>query len=123
MNAKQELAGRVMMLVHDEIKPDTQRVLDILSDYRIEHSTGIEDMDFMRQVNHFLGAKKSEGIADKTAHNYRLYLTMFSSYINKQAGEVTTNDIRDFITYLSEVRNNKNSSIQTVINTLRSFFG
>lgn len=35
MNAKAELAGRIMMLVHDEIKPDTQRVLDILSDYRI----------------------------------------------------------------------------------------
>ena len=123
MNAKTELAGRIMMLIHDEIKPDTQRVLDILSEYRIEHTTGIEDMDFLRQVNHFLGAKKSEGISDRTAHNYRIYLNMFSNYINKQAGEVTTNDIRDFITYLSEVRHNKNSSIQTVINTLRSFFG
>jgi len=48
LNAKQELAGRIMMLIHDEIKPDTQRVLDILSEYRIEHTTGIEDMDFLR---------------------------------------------------------------------------
>jgi len=36
------------MLAYDEIKPDTQRVLELLTDYRIDHSTGIEDMDFLR---------------------------------------------------------------------------
>lgn len=123
MNAKQELAGRIVMLVRDGIRLDAQRVFDFLSDYHIEYSTGIENMDFSCQINHFLGAKRSEGISPKTAHNYRIYLTIFNDYINKPASAVTTNDIRDFITYLSEVRINKNSSIQTVLNTLRSFFG
>lgn len=78
MNAKDELAARIMMLVHDEVKADTQRVLDLISDYKVEHTLGIEEMDFVRQVNHFLGAKKSEGICipaatpDTTACHWKL---------------------------------------------------
>lgn len=111
-----------MMLVHEEIKLDTQRVLDLLSDYRVEQSSGIEDMDFMRQVNHFLGAKKSEGMKQKSTSNYRMCLELFADYINKAAADVTVNDIREYITYLSDVRGNKTSSIQSYINILRSFF-
>ena len=122
INAKQELAGRIIMLAYDEIKPDTQRVLDLLTDYRIDHGTGIEDMDFLRQVNHFLGAKKSEGMADRTTSNYRLYLAMFDDYLGKKTSEITSNDIRDFIMYLSETRGMKTNSIQSVINILRSYF-
>lgn len=122
MNAKQELAGRIMMIAHDEIKPDPQQILDILAEYRIDHGTGIEEMDFVRQINHFLNAKKSEGHSPASTYNYRLYLLMFADYINKAAADVTANDIRDFITYLSETRNLKTSSIQSILNILRSFF-
>ena len=122
INAKQELAGRIIMLAYDEIKPDTQRVLDLLTGYRIDHSTGIEEMDFLRQVNHFLGAKKSEGMADRTISNYRLYLGMLSDYLGKKASEITSNDIRDFIMYMSDERGMKTNSIQSVINILRSYF-
>lgn len=123
MNAKQELAGRIMLLICDEIKPDTRRVLDVLSEYRVDHSTGIEEMEFMRQVNHFLAAKKSEGLSPRSEENYRLYLSMFNDYTGKKATEVTATDIRDFIIYFTDVRHNKNSSAQSVINVLRSFFG
>jgi len=122
INAKQELAGRIIMLAYDEIKPDTQRVLDLLTGYRIDHSTGIEEMDFLRQVNHFLGAEKSEGMADRTISNYRLYLGMLSDYLGKKASEITSNDIRDFIMYMSDERGMKTNSIQSVINILRSYF-
>jgi len=110
------------MLAYDEIKPDTQRVLDLLTGYRIDHSTGIEEMDFLRQVNHFLGAKKSEGMAARTISNYRLYLGMLSDYLGKKASEITSNDIRDFIMYMSDERGMKTNSIQSVINILRSYF-
>lgn len=123
MNAKDELTARIMMLVHDEVKPDTQRVLDLISDYKVEHSIGIEEMDFVRQVNHFLGAKKSEGMAKSSIYSYRRHLYVFYDHLNKPAAEVTTNDIRDFITYLSEVRGNKVSTIQSALSILRSFFG
>jgi integrase/recombinase XerD len=123
MNAKQELAGRIMMLVCDEIRPDSQRVLDILSEYHIEYNLGIEDMDFLRQVNHFIGAKKSEGLSPKSTDNYRMYLHMFSGYTNKKSADATANDIRSFISYLSIDRGLKNTSVQSVINILRSFFG
>lgn len=122
MNAKQELAARIMMLAYDEVRPDTQRVLDLLTDYRIDHTLGIEEMDFMRQVNHFLGAKKSEGMSKGSTYAYRRHLDVFYNHLNKSASEITTNDIRDYITYLAEVRGNKIATIQSALSILRSFF-
>lgn len=122
MNAKSELAGRIMMLVCDEVQPNSQRILDILKDYKIEYSADMDEADFNRAINNFLGAKRAEGLADRSQENYLLYLKMFGDYLNKRIGEISSNDIRDFIMYLGETRRLKNSSIQTVINTLRSFF-
>lgn len=122
MNAKTELTGCIMALVYDEIKPDTQRVIDLLKDYQVEYSTGMEDIEFNRLVNHFIGAKRSEGFSDRSEENYRLYINIFSNYVNKEARDITTNDIRDFLMYLSETRHLKIVSVQMVINVLRSFF-
>lgn len=123
MNPKAELAGRIMMLICDEIKPDTQRVLDILCDYRIEYSLALEEADFTRQINHFLGAKRAEGLSNRSLETYLLYLTMLGNYLNKRPIEITSNDIRDFIMYLSETRKLKTNSIQSILGILRSFFG
>ncbi|MFV0400962.1 MAG: site-specific tyrosine recombinase/integron integrase [Oscillospiraceae bacterium] len=122
MNAKTELTGRIMALVYDEIRPDTQRVIDVLKDYQVEYSSGLEEMEFSRIVAHFIGAKRAEGFSDRSADNYRLYLDLFGGFTNKMAKDITTNDIRDFLAYLSETRHLKTISIQTVINILRSFF-
>lgn len=123
INAKDELAGKIMMLIHGAAQPDARRMGDILSDYKIEHRPDEEEMDFTRQVNHFIYAKLAEGISDQTAKSYRANLKKFNNYVNKPAGDVTTTDIRDFITYLSEVRKNRNTTVQSSIGTLRSFYG
>lgn len=123
MNAKQELAGRVLMLVHDEIKPDTQRILDILGEYTIGYSSGIQDRDFLRLIDHFIFAKRSEGITAATVKSYRSSLKRFHAYDAKDAIDVTTGDVRDYLGYLADVRRNGINSLQTAINVLRSFFG
>ncbi len=102
MNAKAELAGRVMMMLCDEIKPSSQQVLDVLQSYRVDYSTGMEDFDFDRQINHFLGAKRAEGISPNTIPGYRIYLTMFSNYINKTRRSTQNNNfglVRLFAAY------------------------
>lgn len=123
MNAKQELAGRVLQLAYDEIKPDTQRILDILGDYTIGYSGDIQDRDLARLIEHFVFAKRSEGVSKRTVKSYRASLTLFHLYEGKDAADISTADIRDYIGYLSDVRHNGLNSQQTAISILRSFFG
>lgn len=111
-----------MMLAYDEIAPDIQKVLDMLTDYRIENATGIEQMDFARQLNLFLDAKKSEGLSTNSIYVYRICLNIFYNYVNKATADITANDIRDFMAYLGDVRGNKTVSVQGSLNVLRSFF-
>ncbi len=49
-------------------------------------------------------------------------LTSFHSQVDKHITKITTDDIRTYIGYLADERRLKDSSIQTHINTLRSFF-
>lgn len=123
INVKDELAGKIMMLIHGSAQPDARRISDVLSEYAVEHKSDAEEVDFMRQVNHFIYAKLAEGLSDQTAKTYRGNLKKFNDYTNKPAGEVATNDIREYITYLSEERKNKNTTVQSAIGTLRSFYG
>lgn len=122
MNAKQELANRIVVLAHDEEKPDTQKVLLLLSDYQIEYSTKLEMLDFQRQIEQFLFAKKADGLSPASLKSYRLTLTLFSKYINKLPCDVDTGDIREYLAFLSESRKNKITTVQTAINIFRSFF-
>lgn len=123
MNANSELAGRILSLAHDEIKPDMQRILDIIADYKIDYRSGLEGADFERIIKHFIGAKKAEGISDRTVPNYTMYLLMFADYIRKNPSDINSGDVRDFVMYLTDTRKMKPISAQAVINILRSFFG
>lgn len=123
MNAKQELAGRVHQLVHDEIKPDTQRILDILADYTIGYSGSIQDRDLERLIEHFIFAKRAENVTTATIVSYRSSLRRFQAYTAKDAADISTADIRDYIAYLGDVRGNGINAMQTAISILRSFFG
>jgi len=123
MNPKTELTGRILALVYDEIRPDTQRIIDMLADYNVVHSTGMEDIEVYRHINNFLAAKRSEGRSKKTLHNYQIYLNNFNDYLRKPIAEIATVDIRSYLMYLADTRGLKVTSLQTITNTLRSFFG
>ena len=64
---------------------------------------------------------KIDGLSAKTLKNYREMLMAFAAQVDKHVTKITTDDIRAYIGYLAE-RGLKDSSIQTHINVLRSFF-
>ncbi|MEG0542616.1 MAG: phage integrase N-terminal SAM-like domain-containing protein, partial [Angelakisella sp.] len=123
MNAKQNLADKLMLLVNEDSKPDFARVWETLSGYQIGYIAVEGGADFKRQVDHFIFAKRSEGVANGTAKNYRIYLNILNNYLDKAPAEIDVTDLRDFVAYLGDVRKLKMVSVQSVINILRSFFG
>ena len=95
----------------------------ILKDYSITKESDEQRSDLNRRIKYYLGAKRIDGLSDKTLGNYRCNLEMFAARVNKSAAKVTTDDIRGYISYLDETRHLKDTSLQTHITTLRAFFG
>lgn len=95
----------------------------ILKDYSITKESDETRSDLHRRIKYYLGAKRIDGLSDKTLGNYRCNLEMFAARVNKSAAKVTTDDIRGYISYLDETRHLKDTSLQTHINILRAFFG
>lgn len=119
MNTKQELLDRICALM-----PDARgQVEKILADYRVAKDTSRDSSTLDRQITVFLAAKKIDGLSVRTIKNYREILSAFALEVDKPAARISTDDIRAYIGYLSESRKLKDSSIQTYVNTLRSFFG
>ncbi len=80
-----------------------------------------ERSNLKKRISSFLTAKKIDGLSPKTLKNYQEMLGAFAVQVDKHVTKITTDDIRAYIGYLSG-RGLKDSSIQTHINTLRSFF-
>lgn len=117
MNTKQELITRL-----ESAFPGAEDIIAaILADYRITRETGREG-DLRKRITAFLAAKKIDGLSAKTLKNYREMLLAFAAQVDKPAARISADDIRGYIGTLAE-RGLKDSSIQTHINTLRSFFG
>ena len=119
MDTKMELAARL-----NSVFPGAEKqIAEILADYRVTRETGREGGGLAKRISLFLAAKKIDGLSAKTLKNYREMLGAFAAKVDKPAGKVTADDVREYIGYLAEERHLKDSSIQTHINTLRSFFG
>lgn len=119
MDTKKELLARLNSLFPGV----EEQIAEILADYRITRESGKEGGGLQKRISVFLAAKKIDGLSPKTLKNYREMLGAFAARVDKPAGKVSADDIREYIGYLAENRGLKDSSIQTHINTLRSFFG
>lgn len=118
MDAKKELRERICALIPG-MDAEIER---ILSEYSITRESARERSNLKKRIAAFLTAKKIDGLSQKTLKNYREMLGAFASRVDKHVTKITTDDIRAYIGYLAEERHLKDSSIQTHINTLRSFF-
>lgn len=123
MNAKTELAKRLVAMVSADTATSAEAINNILKDYNITREAENEKSDLSKRIIYYLGAKRIDGLSPQTLKNYKYILEMFAQRVNKSVSKITTDDIRAYITYLGESRELKETSLQTHINTLRAFFG
>lgn len=118
MDAKLELKAKLCAIFPNE----NEKIDDILQGFSVTRESGKERSNLKKRISSFLAAKKIDGLSDKTLKNYREMLGLFAERIDKHVAKITTDDVRMYIGYLSSERGLKDSSVQTHINTLRSFF-
>lgn len=115
MDARQELLEQLESLCPSA---DASALSALLSEYEIAKPSAHTPGDILSHISHFLAAKRIEGLSEKTLANYHLYLGHFAAYSCKNVEDITTDDIRDFL----GSRQVKDTSLQTILNILRSFF-
>lgn len=120
MNARTELLTEVCASF-PQFK-NRQTLWDVLSNYEI-FKLGDSGGTLKMRIDHFLNAKKIDGLSQKTIRNYQYTLILFSSQITKPVKHITTDDVRNYVSFLAYTRNIKDSSIQSNLCVLRSFFG
>ena len=122
MTARHELAKRLISMVSagEPITMDTLN--EILKGYTILREADEERSDLKKRISYYLGAKRIDGLSPRTLANYKYTLDMFSERVNKSVSKITADDIRGYISYLSEARGLRETSLQTHISVLRAFF-
>lgn len=117
-----ELSLRIMELLTLAAPFPTQEDISrVLQEYSIvKRQDNVTDLPLA--IKKFLFAKGIDGLSPKTLDNYQHSLNVFSSKVHITAKKISTDDMREYIVYLSSERCLKESSLQTHINTLRSFF-
>ena len=123
MNARHELEKRLFSMVSGDNPITEDEIKGILKDYIILRENEEEKSDLKKRISYYLGAKRIDGLSPRTLANYKYTLELFAQRMTKSVSKITTDDIRGYITYLSEVRNLSETSLQTHISILRAFFG
>ena len=103
-------------------KLELQETLSIiLSQYDIKPALLMNGHpDLAQKIKLFLSGKKLEGLSPITLKGYTLELRVFAERVQKAAAEITTADIR---IYLSECDHLKTASLAKRLSVLKSMFG
>ena len=85
-----------------------------------------KEFDNMTNVdfyNKFINTKRLEGVSELTIKNYRIHLNKFFNYLNKDIRTITTDDIREYLSYYQKQTNCCNVSLDNIRRLLSGFFG
>ncbi len=97
------------------------KLAGILSKYEVKREISeIFATDIQEKINVYLSAKKIEGLSEKTLQNYKYELDMFDKAVNKDTADITSNDIRLFLSRFDELAM---STLAKKLWVLKSFFG
>jgi len=97
------------------------KLAGILSKYEVKREISeIFETDIQEKINVFLSAKKIEGLSDKTLKNYKYELDIFDKAVQKNTMDITSNDIRLFLSRFDELAM---STLAKKLWVLKSFFG
>lgn len=119
MDAKTELFDALCTLGSEGTQ---EQIRQLLKRYRVEREEDGSWNNIRRRIGQYLAAKRIDGLSARTLGNYRIGLQQFATQVKKHVAKVNTDDIREYIGYLSDERGLRDSSLQTHINILRAFF-
>lgn len=98
-------------------------LVKVLSNYQIEEiKSDLNDKNNQYYVDSFLSAKRLEGCSEKSLKYYKSTIEIVLNSINKSIKNVTTNDLRNYLTNYQEEHGSSRVTIDNIRRILSSFF-
>ena len=89
---------------------------------KIKNSNSLEIQSNSNLINLFISAKRIEGCSEKTLRYYQTTLEKMIDNIKKSIQEITTNDLRDYLTTYQNTKNPSKTTTDNVRRVFSSFF-
>lgn len=110
-------------LKEEEIKRVEASLTEILKDYVVSEADAASRRDVNEDlVSRFISAKKIEGRSPKTLTYYESTIDMMIERVDKDIRDMTSDDLRKYLSSYQEDRNSSKSTIDNIRRILSSFF-
>ena len=121
---KNTILQQIVTFLDDEQYEKLNSILvKVLSDYKIEEiKSEINDKSNQHFIDSFLLAKRLEGCSEKTLKYYKSTIEIVLDSINKSIKNITTNDLRNYLTNYQEEHKSSRVTIDNIRRILSSFF-
>lgn len=124
-----DIIQNVAMKMSDSLsKEQLDKLVNVMTtcvhDYTITPNTEIActETEWKKVLNFYLASKKLKNCSDGTIENYGLCISNLMTALNKNVQDVTTNDLRYYITQYRMKRNVSQSYLNTLRRYMNSFF-
>lgn len=96
-----------------------RQLIEIIDDYIIQRSENNSEIyNLQANIEKFIKEKEQEGVRPNTLKSYKLQLSIFYNFIDKNVNLITKEDLREFFKFRKESSN----SLQTIRSILKTFF-
>lgn len=102
-----------------QLKSVLTKVLDDVVINDVENTAGVEEHD---AIEAFISAKRIEGCSEKTLAYYKKTIESMASGIRKRPQQITTDDLRRYLTHYQVQRKSSKVTIDNIRRILSSFF-
>ncbi len=121
---KNMILQQMVTCLDDNQYEELNRILvTVLSNYQIEEiKSDLSDKNNQYYVDSFLSAKRLEGCSEKSLKYYKSTIEIVLNSINKSIKNVTTNDLRNYLTNYQEEHGSSRVTIDNIRRILSSFF-
>lgn len=121
---KNMVLQHMVTCLDDNQYEELNRILvKVLSNYQIEEiKSDLSDKNNQYYTDSFLSAKRLEGCSEKSLKYYKSTIEIVLNSINKSIKNVTTNDLRNYLTNYQEEHGSSRVTIDNIRRILSSFF-
>lgn len=89
---------------------------------KIKNSNSLEIQSNFNLINLFISAKRIEGCSEKSLKYYQTTIEKMVNNVKKSIQEITTNDLRDYLTTYQNTKNPSKTTTDNVRRVFSSFF-
>ena len=112
----------IQAMLKDLTNEQLIKLKEVLKEKLSSNSKQTKQKSNEEYLQDFLAAKRIEGCSDRTEKYYRMTLATFMNEIQKNIQQVTTEDLRKYLTDYQEKRNSSKVTIDNIRRIFSSFF-